>query len=250
MERYIYGRNPVLEALQQNVPVKQVLISDSVKNRDLFIRDIKKAGKGVNIKLVDRKVIDQIAGKDARSGGVCAELGKLTVFGSDGPFLKAVQAGKEKPLIAAVDSVHDPRNFGAIIRSAAAAGFSGIMFPKDRQSGITGVTVSASAGTCFRINLFQAVNLARELENLKKAGFWIYGTDMNEDMTVYNAEFAEPLVIVFGSEGKGLRPLVKKTCDQIVSIPLIGSVESLNVSVAAGITMYEILRKLGRIGSK
>ena len=150
------------------------------------------------------------------------------------------------PLIVALDSITDPRNLGAIVRSTAAFGGQGVVVPSRRSAGMTASAWKTSAGAAARLPVAQAANLTRALEDYRKAGFFVVGLDMDGDVQLPGLELAtSPLVVVVGSEGKGLSRLVRETCDQIVSIPMSSSVESLNAGLAAGVTLYEIARLRG-----
>ena len=148
------------------------------------------------------------------------------------------------PLVVALDGITDPRNLGAIVRSVAAFGGHGVVVPSRRSVGMTASAWKTSAGAAARIPVAQASNLTRALEDYRKAGFFVVGLDMDGDVALPALELAsEPLVVVVGSEGKGLSRLVRETCDQIVSIPMSSSVESLNAGRATGVTLYEIARR-------
>lgn len=150
------------------------------------------------------------------------------------------------PLVVALDGITDPRNLGAIVRSTAAFGGHGVVVPARRSAGMTASAWKTSAGAAARIPVAQASNLVRALEDYRKAGFFVIGLDMDGDVELPGLELAtSPLVVVVGSEGKGLSRLVRETCDQIVSIPMSSSVESLNAGLAAGVTLYEIARVRG-----
>jgi 23S rRNA (guanosine2251-2'-O)-methyltransferase len=148
------------------------------------------------------------------------------------------------PLVVALDGITDPRNLGAIIRSVAAFGGHGVVVPERRSVGMTASAWKTSAGAAARIPVARAGNLTRALEDFKKAGFFVLGLDMDGDVDLPELSLAsEPLVIVTGSEGKGLSRLVRETCDQIVSIPMSSAVESLNAGLATGVALYEIARQ-------
>jgi 23S rRNA (guanosine2251-2'-O)-methyltransferase len=148
------------------------------------------------------------------------------------------------PLIVALDGITDPRNLGAIIRSVAAFGGHGVLVPARRSVGMTASAWKTSAGAATRVRVAQATNLTRALEDYRKEGYFVVGLDMDGDVSLPGLELAtEPLVIVVGSEGKGLSRLVRETCDQIVSIPMASGNESLNAGVATGVALYEVARR-------
>ncbi|MFH7319840.1 23S rRNA (guanosine(2251)-2'-O)-methyltransferase RlmB [Desulfurivibrio sp. D14AmB] len=147
------------------------------------------------------------------------------------------------PLLLMLDSLQDPHNLGAVIRSAAAFGVNGVILPKDRSAPITGTVMKAAAGTLPLVEICQVTNLADSLRKLKEQGFWIYGAAGDAPTTIYQTDFNGPICLVVGNEQKGIRPLLRRHCDFLISIPLAAGVESLNVSVAAGIMLAEIRRR-------
>jgi len=147
------------------------------------------------------------------------------------------------PFLLALDSIQDPHNLGAIIRSAVAAGVNGIILPKDRSASITGAVIKVSAGSVFHINICTVTNLVSSFKVLKKNGIWIFGAIKDASQPIYDTDLTVPACLVIGSEGKGLRPLVADQCDLNVAIPMQSSLDSLNASVAAGIILFEIVRQ-------
>lgn len=148
------------------------------------------------------------------------------------------------PRVLAVDSVQDPRNLGAILRSALAAGFRTVIITRERSVPLTGTVARTSAGAVSHLRICQVVNLTETLKDLKQKGFWVFGTVADPSaLSLYDVDFSLPLCLVVGSEGKGIRPLVQKNCDQLVTIPMDGDFNSLNASVAAAVTMFEINRQ-------
>ncbi len=142
-----------------------------------------------------------------------------------------------------LDGVQDPHNLGACLRSADAAGVAAVIVPRDRAAGLTPVVRKVAAGAAETVPLVAVVNLARTLRELKERGIWLVGTDDAADKTLYDADLTGPLALVMGSEGEGMRRLTRECCDQLVSIPMAGAVESLNVSVAAGVVLFEAVRQ-------
>jgi 23S rRNA (guanosine2251-2'-O)-methyltransferase len=147
------------------------------------------------------------------------------------------------PLLLALDSIQDPHNLGAIIRSAVAAGVKGIIIPKDRSASITGTVIKISAGSVFQIDICWVTNLVNSFKILKENGIWIFGTAKDASQHIYDADLTGPVCLVIGGEGKGLRPLVADHCDLNIAIPMHSSLDSLNASVAAGIILFEIVRQ-------
>lgn len=161
-------------------------------------------------------------------------------------FIAAVQIDPQPaapPTVLALDSLQDPQNVGAIMRSALAAGVAGIVIAKDRAAPLSGAVAKASAGAVAHLRVCQVANLPSALEQLKKAGLWVFGTTKDADLSLYDADLSGPVCLVMGSEEKGLRPLVRKQCDFLVSIPMRGVLDSLNASTAAAVVLFEIVRQ-------
>jgi 23S rRNA (guanosine2251-2'-O)-methyltransferase len=150
---------------------------------------------------------------------------------------------KGPPLLLALDSIQDPHNLGAIIRSAVAAGVNGLILPKDRSASITGAVIKVSAGSIFHLDICRVTNLVNSFKKLKSENIWIMGAAKDASSSLYSVDLTVPACLVIGSEGKGLRPLVAEHCDILLSIPMLGSLDSLNASVAAGVIMFEALRQ-------
>jgi len=158
-------------------------------------------------------------------------------------LLHKLQEVSGPPLLLALDSIQDPHNLGAIIRSAVGAGVHGIILPKDRSAPITGTVIKISAGAVFHVDICSVTNLVSSFKVLKDNGIWIFGSAKDASQPVYDADLSVPACLVIGSEGKGLRPLVAQECDLNISIPMHGPLDSLNASVAAGIILFEALRQ-------
>jgi len=158
-------------------------------------------------------------------------------------ILDRCRASGEKGLLLVLDGVQDPHNLGAIIRSAACAGAHGVIIPKDRAARITPTVEKSSAGAVETVPVAQVVNVAQTLDELKKEGFWIFGAADSAPGVLFGQDFTGPVVLVIGSEGEGIRPLVRKKCDGLFSIPMRGGVSSLNASVAAGVALFEVVRQ-------
>jgi 23S rRNA (guanosine2251-2'-O)-methyltransferase len=151
--------------------------------------------------------------------------------------------GMSPPVLLALDSIQDPQNVGAVMRSALAAGVAGIIITKDRAAPLSGAVAKASAGAIALLRVYQVTNLPTALQQLKKEGLWVFGTAKDADRSLYSADFSIPACLVMGSEEKGLRPLVRKQCDFLISIPMQGGLDSLNVSTAAAVVLFEIARQ-------
>ena len=236
----LIGRNPVVEALRAGVPASALYVQQFVDTDDRVREAVQiAADQRMPLLEVSRSELDRMSG-----GGVHQGL-LLTVPPYDyvDPADLLDTPGKSQPLIVALDGVTDPRNLGAIVRSAAAFGASGVLIPERRSAGVTGSAWKASAGALAHVPVAKAVNLTRALVAYQKAGCTILGlaADGDLDVTALDADLANgPVVLVVGGEGKGLGRLVGETCDHIVSIPMASATESLNASVAAGIALYAV----------
>ncbi len=235
----VVGRNPVVEALRAGVPALRLHIATGIDIDDRVREILDVAGaSGMPVLEISRAEMDRITGVALHQGVA------LTVR----PYEYADPAdlldrGGRAPLIVALDGVTDPRNLGAIVRSAAAFGAAGVVVPERRSADMTAVAWRTSAGAAARTPVAKAVNLTRTLQAYKKAGCFVLGLDADGDVTLpdLDRELARgPVVIVIGSEGKGLSRLVTETCDVVVSIPMGGATESLNASVAASIALYAV----------
>ncbi|WP_320067837.1 23S rRNA (guanosine(2251)-2'-O)-methyltransferase RlmB [Micromonospora sp. RTGN7] len=238
----LVGRNPVLEALRTQVPATALYIAQGLESDDR-LNEINRtaADRGIALLEISRAELDRMTGGVLHQG-----VGLQVPPFAYQPFEDMVAASMEHtaPLLVALDGVTDPRNLGAVIRSAAAFGAQGVFVPERRAAGITATAWRTSAGAAARVPVAQVTNLTRSLKACKDAGFMVVGLDADGDTDLYNLEAAVgPLVVVVGSEGRGLSRLVGETCDLTVSIPMISEVESLNASVAAAVALAEVTRR-------
>lgn len=225
----VYGANPVRELLAGAHPVTRVQVA-----RDAQLADAARA-RGVPVDLVDRGTLDRLA-PAAHHQGVVAHTPPFRYAPLD------VLLAPASPSALVLDGIQDPRNLGAILRTARAAGVGGVVLPQDRSAGITPAVVAASAGLVFGLPVVRVPNLVRAMEALKTAGYWLVGLAADAPESLDRLAPPPRPALVLGGEGEGLRPLVRRTCDFVVSIPMAAGVESLNVSVAAGIALYGVLR--------
>jgi len=196
---------------------------------------------GVQVASADDGQLDKLA-EGERHQGVVAEV--LPRAGDPETQLEeALEAAGPAPLLLVLDGVQDPHNLGACLRSADAAGVAAVIVPRDRAAGLTPVVRKVAAGAAETVPLVSVVNLARTLRDLKDRDIWLVGTDDAADKTLYEADLKGPLALVMGSEAEGMRRLTRECCDQLVSIPMAGAVESLNVSVATGVALFEAVRQ-------
>lgn len=240
---WVIGRNAVLEALEAEIPTKSAYVAEGAE-RDDRLRDILKlaAERSLPLLQVTRNELDKMTG-GAVHQGVALQLPAFEYAHPDDLLAAAIEADTD-PLIVALDSVTDPRNLGAIIRSAAAFGAHGVLIPERRSAGMTAAAWKTSAGAAARIPVARATNLTRTLKAYASAGLFLVGLDGESDTDIAEiGEASGPLVLVIGSEGAGLSRLVRETCDTVAAIPMSGPVESLNAGVAAGIALYEISRR-------
>ncbi|MEU7802104.1 23S rRNA (guanosine(2251)-2'-O)-methyltransferase RlmB [Micromonospora arborensis] len=238
----LVGRNPVLEALRAQVPATALYVAQGIDMDDRINEIIRTAAdRGIANLEISRAELDRMTGGVLHQG-----VGLQVPPFAYQPFDDLVAAALEQqaPLLVALDGVTDPRNLGAVIRSAAAFGAQGVFVPERRAAGITATAWRTSAGAAARVPVAQVTNLTRSLKACRDAGFMVVGLDADGDTDLYDLEAAVgPLVVVVGSEGRGLSRLVGETCDLTVSIPMISEVESLNASVAAAVTLAEVARR-------
>ena len=242
---WVVGRNAVLEAMEAEIPIKAAYVAEGAE-RDDRLRDIRKlsASRGTALLEVTRGELDRFTG-GALHQGVALQL---RAFEYDHPddLLAAALDSDQPPLIVALDSVTDPRNLGAVIRSAAAFGAHGVLIPERRSAGVTAAAWKTSAGAAAHIPVARATNLNRSLRHYADAGLTLIGLDGDAVIGISEVPDASgPIVLVIGSEGSGLSRLVREACDYLASIPISKNVESLNAGVAAGIALYEISRQRG-----
>lgn len=229
----IYGSRPVVEALKSGRR-KVFEVFDAVGDGE-----VKRAAdsRGVKPKRVSRQRVDELS-RGGVHQGVAARVEPYPYSG-----LGEILASSES-LVLVLDGVTDPRNLGAVLRAAEGAGASGVVIPTDRAAGVTAAAVKASAGASEHVRVARETNLKRAIETMKEAGLWVYAAEA--EATPYTQiDLTGPLGLVFGSEGKGVRRLVREACDGTVSIPMLGNVGSLNVSVAAAVLLYEARRQRG-----
>lgn len=232
-QEVIYGIRPVVEALRsRRREVYEVL--DSSGGGEVSSEARK---HGVAVKKTPRNRIEELARGGAHQG-VAARVGPYPYSGLDEILAMA------EPLVLVLDGVTDPQNLGAVLRVADGAGASGVVIPKDKAVGVTAAAVKASAGASEHVRVARETNLRRAVDRMKKAGLWVYAAEVGGGGYA-DVDLAGPVGLVLGSEGRGVRRLVREACDGEVSLPMLGSVQSLNVSVAAAVLVYEARRQRG-----
>ncbi|MBA3488249.1 MAG: 23S rRNA (guanosine(2251)-2'-O)-methyltransferase RlmB [Longispora sp.] len=239
----LVGRNPIVEAMRAHVPCTALYIAQGIEVDERVEEIIKAAGdRGIAILEVSRRELDRMTGGILHQG-----IGLAVppyVYEPLEDLLAAAREARTAPLLVALDGVTDPRNLGAIVRSAAAFGANGVIVPERRAAGMTATAWRTSAGAAARLPISQVTNLTRALKACKEEGYVVVGLDADGEVSLHDLEAAvDPIVIVVGSEGKGLSRLVGESCDLLVSIPMATNIESLNASVAAAVTLAEVARR-------
>jgi 23S rRNA (guanosine2251-2'-O)-methyltransferase len=240
----IEGRRPVVEALRAGRPVDRILIAAGAGRGGLAdLLDL--AGRrGVPVQSVPRSLLDAEAATGAHQG-VLAVVAPLEPIDID-ELLAIPLAGREPPFFLALDGVEDPHNLGALARSAEAAGCHGLVVPRHGSAPLSAVAVKSSAGALQHLPVAEVANLVRALERLRDSGLWCLGLDGGAPASLFDLELAdEPVCVVVGGEGAGLRRLVRETCDALVRIPMAGRIGSLNASVAGALALFEVRRRRG-----
>jgi len=238
---YIYGLNPVIEALgSEGGGLTKIIIADGRKGDAVQNVILRAKQKGITVQFADRDYLDRIAGRKTHQGivALCESFSYADI-----DDLISADTGNKGELILILDSISDPQNLGSLIRTANCCGAKGVIIPEDRAASVTATVIKASAGAVRHTAVAKVVNLARTIEYLKEKGFWIYGTDADGGQDIRSMNYDRRLGLVMGSEGKGMRPSIRKQCDFLLSIPMKGEITSFNVAVAAGILMYEIGRQ-------
>jgi 23S rRNA (guanosine2251-2'-O)-methyltransferase len=238
----VLGRNPVIECLRAGVPATALYVALGAESDERLTESVQIAGdKGIPILEVPRHDLDRLSANGLHQG-IALQVPPYR-YAHPEDLLAEAKRDAAPPLIVALDNISDPRNLGAIIRSVAAFGGHGVLIPQRRSASVTAVAWRTSAGAAARLPVARATNLNRTLKQYADAGLQIVGLDADGDTTVDGLEADGPMVVVVGSEGKGLSRLVREHCDAIVSIPMAGPTESLNASVAAGVVLAEIARQ-------
>jgi 23S rRNA (guanosine2251-2'-O)-methyltransferase len=231
------GINPVLESLKAGHPLDRILIAKGAAGPRLQeIVDLARRAS-VSVRFEERHALDRLAGTPAHQG--------VVAMGAAQRYAELDDVAPAAQLMVVLDGVEDPHNLGAIVRTAYAAGAGAVVIPERRAVGLTDVVAKAAAGALEYLPVVRATNINRTLEQLKELGYWIYGLDERGTDDYDTVDYNTPTVVVFGGEGKGLHEQVRKHCDVLVRIPMEGHIPSLNVSVAAGIVLFECKRRRG-----
>jgi len=243
------GIHAVREALEAGRPIDRIVIARG--RQDSRIEEIVQLARrsGISVRFEDRGQLDRAANTKDHQGVVAIAAARPAATFED-ILARANKGPGHAGLIVLLDGVEDPHNLGAIIRTALAAGAHGIVIPERRTAGLTDTVARASAGALAHLPVAKVTNLVRTMEELKEAGYWLVGLDEESEKSYTQVDYTSPVGIVLGGEGKGLHELTRKRCDFVVSLPTTGPVKSLNVSVAAGVVLFEALRQRHRGSSR
>ena len=241
MDRFT-GIHAVREALEAGSTFDRILIAKG--RQDSRVEQIVRLARqrGVSVRFEDRGQLDRVANTRDHQGVVAIAAARAATTLQD-ILQRADQSKAQAGLIVLLDGVEDPHNLGAVIRTALAAGAHGVIIPERRAAGLTDTVARASAGALAHLPVAKVTNLARSMEELKEAGYWLVGLDEAGQKSYTEVDYTSPIGIVMGSEGKGLHELTRKRCDFVVSLPTTGPVKSLNVSVATGVVLFEAIRQ-------
>ena len=245
----VVGRNPVIECLHARVPATALYIAQGTRNDDRLTEAVQLAhSRSIPLIEVPRLELDSMTGNGLHQG-VGLQIPPFE-YADVFDLISTVADSKEQGMIVVLDNITDPRNLGAVIRSTAAFGGQGVVIPERRSASVTAVAWRTSAGTAARLPVAKATNITRALKGFQQNGYQVVGLDAGGDTTYDSYDGTGPVVIVVGSEGKGLSRLVRETCDVLVSVPTTSWVESLNASVAAGVVLSEFSRQRRAAGAK
>ncbi len=235
----IYGRNPVIEAIRSGREIDRLYIAHGVKSGSVSEIIAKCSKKGILIKEISSQKLDYYCGGGNHQG--VAVMVASHEYSTVEDILETAEKLNEKPFIIICDEIEDPHNLGAIIRTAESCGVHGIIIPKRRSASLNATVAKTSAGALEYVKVARVTNIANEIDKLKEKGIFVFGADMDgKDYTSF--DYSCPVALVIGNEGKGIGTLTAKKCDEIISLPMLGKINSLNASVAAGILMYEVIK--------
>ena len=244
-DEQVYGLHAVAALLASRpAAIKKLMVTEGAADRQLAPLLEQAAAAGVAIQRLGRRELDQQV-PGGRHQGILAVVRETSRSMSERQLPEFLAALTEPAFLLVLDGVQDPHNLGACLRTADAAGVHAVILPQDRAVGITPVVHKVACGAVESVPIFTVTNLARTLRQLRDAGIWIYGTSDSAGQGLYASDLQGPIAVVLGSEGKGMRRLTREHCDHLLAIPMAGQVESLNVSVAAGVVLFEVRRQRG-----
>jgi 23S rRNA (guanosine2251-2'-O)-methyltransferase len=238
----IFGINPVIEALKSGRPIQRLLIAEQRK-ADRGISEIIRLARSarIEVRMMTSDALNREAAHAVHQGVIA--LAAAREYATLDEILHIPSQRGQMPLYLILDGVEDPRNLGAILRTAEAAGVHGVIIPERRAAGLTDTVAKAAAGALEYVPVVKVVNIVNTIDELKKKGIWVAAAEPDGNMQYWDADFVRPTALVLGGEDKGVRRLVGEHCDYTLSLPLRGKISSLNVSVAAGVLLYEVLRQ-------
>ena len=240
-EDLIEGRNAVIEALRAQRSIDKIYIAKGETDKTLGHIASKARDAGVVVVEADRRKLDAMSVTHAHQGVIA--IAAVRSYCTVEDILAVAAERGEPPFVIVCDEISDPHNLGAILRSAYCAGAHGVIIPKRRSAGLTGIVDKTSAGAAEHMAVARVANLPAALRDLKDRGLWVYGTAADAKASLWETDFTGPVCLVIGSEGEGMGRLVAEHCDFLVSIPMKGSLDSLNAAAAATVLMYEVLRQ-------
>ena len=249
---FVFGVNPVVEILRASPDeVAEIVLADGPLRSTLRSIDAEARRLGVKVTYANQKILNRLAANDKHQG-VVAKVAPYAYSPLSDLFLEDSSVASADWILI-LDGLTDPRNFGALLRTAEAVGIRGVVIPKDRSVDVTPTVAKVSAGAVHHLKICRVTNLRRAMVTLKEHGYWLVGLDDHAPEQIYDRVYQDRLGIVLGSEGRGIRPLILRECDYRVSIPMLGKLSSLNVAVAGGVFLYEILRQkrsIDKVGLK
>ncbi len=240
--QWIVGVNAVASSIEKDPEnVREVLIEAGAKNPRLVEIEEEALRKGIDVRKVNAQALGGVAGQ-VRHQGVVARYAAPKLW-AENELSGLIEAAEGKALVLVLDEVQDPHNLGACLRSAAAAGVTAVVIPKDKSAPVNATVRKVSAGAADRIPVVAVTNLVRTIKEMQKLGVWVYGLAGEVDATIHQLDLRGNVALVMGGEGDGMRRLTRETCDKLVRIPMPGDIESLNVSVATGVALFEAVRQ-------
>lgn len=237
----IFGRNPVIEALQSGREIDKIFLQDGLRHSQISKITAMAKEKNITFRFVNKKKLDELSAGGNHQG--VAAYTAVHTYVSVEDILAAAREKGEAPFVVIADGLTDPHNLGSILRTANAAGAHGVIIPKNRSVSMNSVVAKTAAGAVEYTPVARVTNIAQTIEYLKKEGLWIAGTDLSAGQFHYDCDLTGALGIVIGNEGEGISRIVREKCDYLVKIPMLGKIESLNASVAAGVLLYEAVRQ-------
>ena len=235
----IYGKNPVLEAINSNTTINKIYIQKN--NKELF--EIKKLAKDKKVVVIDaeKSKLDKMV-DNKNSQGIVASITDFK-YSDIEDIIEVAKARDEEPFVLVLDKIEDPHNLGAIIRTAECLGVHGIIIQKRNSCQVTDTVEKVAAGACSYMKVARVANITESIKKLKEYGLWVYGLDMEGSTKIYDTKLEGAIALVVGNEGSGISRLVKENCDFMLNIPMTGKINSLNASVSAAISVYEVVRQ-------